>query len=107
MSLASWFNDTISVASVTGSPDAYGKPTYAAARQVASRVQPRRKRLFLANGEYAISTHVVYTAELVLIDDRIWLPGVSSSSPEGSLKPLAITVSNDKAGAQRLVKVEL
>lgn len=107
MNTASWFVSTFYVASIGGAPDAYGKPTYAAPRAVKGRVEPRRRRVVSTTGEDVVSTHVLYTAETINPDDRIWLPGVSTAQVEGSRKPLNVTISNNKTGTQRLVRVDL
>lgn len=107
MGAETWFVQTIYVASVTGSLDSYGKATYAAARAVKARVEQRSHRVITSLGEEKISTHIVYTAEPLKHDDRIWVPGLNPAVVEGSKRPMTLTESRDKAGARPLVRADL
>lgn len=107
MNLASWFIHTIYVASVTGTPDAYGTPTYAAPRAVKCRHQSQNRRVTASNGVDTVSNDVIYTAEPLRVDDRIWLPGFNSAQVEGSRKPLVVGTATNKWGSETLVRADL
>lgn len=106
MTLASWFQMQASVASVVGI-SSYGTPTFGPTRALWCRVQPGRTLTRRANGEEAVSTHTIYTDQQVLLSDRIWLPGASTSNAELARSPISITESPDKWGSRTLYKVEL
>lgn len=106
MNISSWLKQTISVASVT-SVDSGGKLIYGAPRQVAARVNPSRRMVRKANGDEVQSSHRVYALEEIRINDRVWLPGLSSATVEGSKVPLAISAPDDKAMVKTLYQVDL
>lgn len=106
MSLASWFRQSIGVASATG-VDGYGKPTYAAARTVAARVEGQARMVRSSTGEEQLANHVIWTTEPLLVTDRIWLPGYSTATVEGSRLPLAVKSTPDKTGSRTLYRVDL
>ena len=58
-------------------------------------------------GDEAVSNHRILTISPILLTDRIWLPGVSPSSPAGSNLPLAVEALSDKVGAKTLYQVDL
>lgn len=106
MSLASWMTSTISLASETGK-DAYGKPSYETPRQVKARVESTRRIVRNPRGEESVSNHRIYTLAPVLLTDRIWLPGASTSSADASNLPLSVQATPDKSGARVLYAVDL
>lgn len=106
MSLASWMVQTAYVASVTAT-DSYGKPTYETPRSIGVRVQAQRRMVKSPKGEEAVSNHVLWSLSPVLLTDRLWLPGASTTSAEASNVPLAVTSVPDKTGARTIYKVEL
>lgn len=106
MSLSSWFRQTIGVASSTG-VDSYGKPTYSATRTVYARVEAVSRLVRSSTGEEAVASHVIWTTEAMSLTDRIWLPGVSTATVEGSRLPLLVEATPDKTGARTLYKVTL
>jgi hypothetical protein len=106
MSIASWMTSTIYLASAAGK-DAYGKPSYEAPRAVKARVESTRRLVRNARGEEAMSNHRIYTLAMVLLTDRVWLPGASTSSPDASHLPLSVQATPDKTGARILYAVDL
>lgn len=106
MSLSSWFVSTVNVASAAGI-DAKGRATFGAPRAIKARVQGQRRMVRTSTGEESVSNFIVWTDQPVLLTDRLWMPGSSTAQVEGSLVPLAITVSPDKTGARTLYKVEV
>jgi hypothetical protein len=106
MGIGSWLKQTISVASVT-SVDATGKLVYGSPRSVSARVEPSRRMVRKQNGDDVQSTHRIYSLDAILINDRVWLPGLSSSTVEGSKTPLAVTAPIDKNLTRTLYTVDL
>lgn len=107
MSIASWLTSSISVASVTGSPDAFGKPTYGSPVAVAARIEQQRTLVRKSNGEEAVANHVIYTSTAIALTDRIWLPGANTSLADQSNLPATVVSTPDKSGARTLYKVML
>jgi hypothetical protein len=106
VSLASWFTQVAYVASLA-SVSSYGVPTFGAARVLRCRVEASRKLLRKPGGDEGVSTHVLYTDQVVALTDRIWLPGVSTATADGARSPMSVTTSADKAGARTLYEVAL
>lgn len=106
MSLARILNQVAYVASVTGI-DAYGKPTYGTPVERRVRVEMRRTLVTNARGEEVMANHRLWCTEVVNITDRIWLPGLSTSSSEAADLPLAVSSAGDFAGTRTLYKVEI
>lgn len=106
MSVASWFRQTAYVASVT-STDNYGKAVYGTPRSFLCRVEGQRRMQRTSSGEESVSNWVMHTTEPILLTDRIWLPGRNIAQVEGSLVPMSVRASLDKAGARTLYRVEL
>lgn len=105
MSLASWMQQTITLASETGR-DAYGKPTYGATRTATARVERTRRMVRNGRGEDAIAQWRLYTLEVVALTDRIWLPGTGTAMADSFL-PLAVVATSDKPGARTLYRVDI
>ncbi len=106
MSIASWLQQTVHVASVT-TVDSYGKNTLSTPRAVKARVEGTRRMVRRATGDEAMATHVVYLLEEVRLTDRLWLPGKNPTLPSESNVPLAVHSTPDKSGGRVLWKVEL
>jgi hypothetical protein len=106
MSLASWMGQTINVASLTG-VDATGKIVFGSPRPLKARVEQSRRLVRKTNGDEVQSTHRVYCLSEILLTDRVWLPGLSTSTPEGSKTPLQVTSANDKTFSRALYQVDL
>lgn len=106
MSIASWLQQTVHVASVTG-VDTYGKSVFGAPRAVRARVEGTRRLVRRTNGDEALANHVVYLLEEVRLTDRLWLPGKNSALANESNAPLAVHSTPDKSGGRVLWKVEL
>lgn len=107
MNWSGFFTSTISVASQTGAYDAYAKPTYAAAREVKARVEGSVKMMRTASREDRLSSHRIFTDQVVLLTDRFWLPGDNSADVSKARVPLSITSTPSKGGGQVLYQVDL
>lgn len=106
MSIASWLQQTVHVASVTG-VDSYGKSAFGAPRAVRARVEGTRRMVRRTSGDEAVASHVVYLLEEVKLTDRLWLPGKNTALADQSNVPLAVHSTPDKSGSRVLWKVEL
>lgn len=106
MSLQGILRETAYVASVTGI-DAWGKPVYGppVARKV--RVEQSKRMVVTAQGEEAPSSHRLWCLTALALTDRVWLPGVSSSSMERALAPLSVSSVSDFGGSRTLYRVDL
>jgi hypothetical protein len=103
--IASWLNQTVYVASVTGI-DAYGKPTYGTPTARKVRLELIRRMVLKATGEEAVANHRLWTLSAINLTDRIWLPGANTSLAEQSNLPMTLSSSPDKSGSRTLYKVE-
>lgn len=106
MSLASWMCQVVTVASVTG-VDSYGKATYGAQRAVKANVSEKTRSIRTVRGEEAVASHVIYALEEIRPTDRVWLPGVPTTSADGARRPLTVSTAQDKTLSRTLWKVEL
>ena len=78
---------TITVRSQSGATVA-GDPQYASRRTLAARVQQGRDRA-VASVEH---THVVYTADELRPDDRVWFPGDNVLDDDAARRPVQVNV---------------
>ena len=106
MNIESWMVDTIYVASSSGSLDGYGKPSYATARAVSCRVEGN-SRVIPGEQNEQQANHRIATLDEIKSDDKIWLPGDSTSDASLSKRPILITTATVKDGSQRLWEVFL
>jgi hypothetical protein len=97
MNLAGWLNQTITVQSPSGSSD-YGDPTWGAKRDVRARVELTRKKVRSAAGELVDMTHMVFTTEAITINDRIWVPGTTSTVVKQARRPVSVMAVPRKDG---------
>lgn len=102
MNLDAWLTDTITIASQSA-VGAKGDPSYGTKTTAAARVQAGRDR-----HETEIEhSHVIYTTSPVLVDDRIWLPGDSTSDTTLARRAVHVESSHDRGGTTTLYKVLL
>lgn len=89
---------TISVASPTGVSTS-GDFTYGTATTRAARVETHDREVLIADGEFSRSNTLVIVEAEIGINDRIWLPGVSSSLSDEARKPMRVMKFIDELGA--------
>lgn len=106
MDFTSWLVDTITVAAPSGVSN-YGDPTFGASSTLAARVQSKRQIIKARDGEEIISDHVIYTANAIAPDSRVWLPGDDTGDANEARRVLATYETHDKPGAVVLYKTLL
>lgn len=102
MSISSWLVDTVTVASQTGA-NASGDPSYTAQRTVRARVVEGRE----AGRSQNPPATVVYAEEQLLVTDRLWLPGTTTTKASDARRPTLVTRARDLRGARVLWKATL
>jgi len=70
---------TIKVATPTTAINNYGEMSYAVATTMAARIVGEQTKLHDAAGQELMSSHKLITASAIGINDRVWLPGDSTS----------------------------
>ena len=102
MNIAGRLNSTITVKSQSGAGTA-GDPTYGSGTSVSARVQYGKDRT-----ETEIAHDVVlYTTTEIKPDDRIWLPGDSTSDDTLARRPKKVSRSRSFGDADTLWKTLL
>jgi len=95
----SFLTHTITVSS-QASVSSAGDPSYAAQRTLSARVQPGRDR----QQSDIVHTHVVYTTEELLVDDRVWFPGDDTGDEDDARSPVSVSQSPHPDGVTTLWK---
>lgn len=103
MSVAAWMCDTITVASQTGA-NSSGDPTYGAQRTLRARVVDG---VDAGKTENPPATTVVYCESEILVTDRLWLPGSSTSAVNDARRPMRVERARDVTGRRQLWKATL
>ena len=94
MNVASWFNDTITIAARTGLA-ASGNPSYGTPQTgVPARVEIKTKAVINAQGERVFASHWLMTQTEVKVEDRIQLSGESFYR-----RAIAVAEGKNKCGA--------
>lgn len=78
----------------------HGDPTYGSGSTMAARVQMGRDRQF----EAIEHEGVLYTETELLVTDRVWLPGDSTSDDKLARRPLRTVASPSLGASQTLYK---
>lgn len=107
MGRASWYVDTIYVASPTGVGND-GLQDYGTPAAVKARVEPEHKLWYKGQGGTGAeqrTDHYIATDTEIGYDDRVWLPGESISG-EGH-RPIKIQVTSNKPGTSTVYEVFL
>ena len=95
---------TVHVASVA-TTNAKGVATYGAPVAVRARVLQRQSVVENADGEAVASTHVLQLTRALKPNDRVWLPGTSTSDPSVALTPLSVSEFPSLGGDTTLYEV--
>ena len=74
MNLASWYTDTVYVASPTGN-NAFGELSYGTPIAVKARVEDKFDRIVGTDGNTVEVNHRIFTSTKITKQDRVWLPG--------------------------------
>jgi hypothetical protein len=106
MSIASWMNQSIYVAAVTGI-DQFGKPLYGPAVLRKVRVELGNRMVTRSTGEESVSRARFWCETPIGLTDRVWLPGASTADAESSSLPIDVSSVTDKNGGRTLYKVAL
>ena len=106
MNFRRWLVDTVTVASVA-SVDSRGQPVLGSQRTVKARIEGERKILKRTNGQEAQTTHMLITADVIALTDRVWLPGASTADVTKAKVPVAVTTKYTKAGNVTMYEVSL
>lgn len=93
------FTDTVTVKSQTG-VNSHGDPTYGAASAVSARVQRGKDR----DDDSIDHVAVIYSATEIKVDDRIWLPGETTTDDDKARKAVKVSVSPSLDGSYKLYK---
>jgi hypothetical protein len=97
---------TVSVASVA-TTNAKGVATYGAPVAVPARVWQQSGVVENAQGEQVKTSHIVHTEHQVLPNDRVWIPGASTSDASAALTPVTIVAHQSIRGDVVLYEVTL
>lgn len=97
MNVSSWLNETINVAT-RSSLGAGGAPTYNAAAPVKARHEYDVRTVRAADGTERQVEHHVTTVGEINPEDRVWMPGDSTSNVNLAKRPVRIQEGKDKAG---------
>jgi hypothetical protein len=106
VSIASWMTQSVYIASAV-LRDSYGAVTYETPRLIGARVESSRRMVVNSRGEEAVSQHRIYTLDVILLTDRVWLPGKDRTDIEESDVPLSVAFSSDRVGSKTLYTVDL
>lgn len=110
MSAPGWISDflthRITVADASGR-NAYGDPAFGAQRIMAARVVGKVNRVIGRDSEEITTDTVLYLAEPVSLEARIWLPGADVADAGAARRPVSITSSPDIDGGDGLITVYL
>lgn len=88
---------TIYVAPFTGNNSTTGKPTWGTPVAYAARVESKKQVIDVAPGTKVSSNIAVYTPAVVSEQDRVWLPGVNTTTGTPS-KPVNVAIHVDEYG---------
>lgn len=97
--LRALMNQAINVAARTGA-DVNGDPAYAAPAAVDARVEPNRRVIENASGQFITSEFAIYTEQAIGSLDRVWLPGDSPADATKARLPLKVFVGIDEDGSE-------
>lgn len=88
---------TIYVAHKTAESQA-AVPTYGTPSAVRARVNQKTGTAFTADGDEVTTSHELISATEIVLTDRIWLPGLSSSDSTKAILPKQINPGYDVNG---------
>lgn len=98
MNVEAWLNDTANRAAYSGGNDEYGDAQYSAAATLACRWEPRQQIVRDAKGIERLSIGTLFTATAVGDQDRLWIPGASTSDASLARKPIRVDTVKEKDG---------
>jgi hypothetical protein len=108
VNVSSWFKDSIGWAPLSGT-SASGDPTYGAT-QTGIPARWERETVVVghtADGAEIVSNDTIYTAAAIGLNDRVWIPGVSTTNPALARLALQVKAEKDKSGTAIFYKVRL
>lgn len=108
MNLTSWYRDLIGWAAVSGA-SAAGDPTYGSVQTgIPARVEAEVTVVgHAADGSEIVSNHTIYTNAAISADDKVWMPGLSTSNLALARRVLESKPNEDRNGKVAFYRVRL
>lgn len=106
MDAASWFTDSVTLKTATGST-AYGDPTYGSPRTINAVIKTQMRKEATAQGVVVHNISIIITDQPITQGDLIWLPGADTSSAAEAQRLGIVRTAHDKYGAVSFYEADL